>query len=168
MRQVNSTYTFAVDDRIDIEFIGHVPRHDAKPAFAAAPLRLQCEVTALAYASGSVVLVGGRSQKQAEEAVTEVCNLLGTRVKKGLKLCNLVLNVKLRMTCKLEILAQRLQESGLFKSVSLETELFPAIVLQQKDSRTKASIFASGHVNVTGCLSREDAVCLTEQIKRVM
>ena len=111
------------------------------------------QVTALIYRSGSVVLVGGNSRKSVREALHSFLNLYECELSKPLKFSNFAMSFRYNTSLNLvklydNILAFKVPE---LVTPSYEVELFPSLIVRMRYHNTKASIFTSGKVIITGC-----------------
>lgn len=175
MELVNTTCTFRVDRRFDLCALAieeELLKPDCQKAkknkslmmkgFKAVAVTLirngRKKVTALVYNTGSVVLVGAASMAQAQEAERLFTSRFYCSVTENLQQRNCVFHVKLGHRVHLSDTWLKAKSAVGVLSTSYEPELFPAVVVSS--SHGKATIFASGHMNITGCTSLTSAESL--------
>ena len=184
MEIVNTTATFAVDKKFDlyslaIEESVLAPENKRRKnkqllmrGFKAVPVAIMVNdlkrVTALVYASGSIVLVGATSAEQAEQAQQLFTQRFACAVTRKLEIRNFVSHIKLNERLNLTLLTQKATQGAGFSSASYEPEIFPALVVSSLYQKGKATIFSSGHVNITGCPTIESSDSMLSLLKRTL
>lgn len=113
-------------------------------------------VIALMYTSGRVVLIGGQSQAQLQEAVLQIRLLTGCGLRDPLVVSNYVFATFFQPDVPLESLCEMIEGMRL-KSLTadLNPELFPAVIIKILDEASnksvKVTLFHTGKANITGC-----------------
>lgn len=127
--------------------------------FDAVSLRLflpeQGPVTALVYASGSVVFVGAKSVDQLEGAWQQLC-VKCSSTSTALLIHNICFSFMLPRL-NLNRVFQAFRNDAVLFCLSYDPELFPAITLTLRGTNKKASLFHTGRVNLIGCKTNEEA-----------
>lgn len=115
-------------------------------------------VTALIYESGSVVLVGAKSQDVAREALASFLSNHACNITKPLTFSNFAMTFAVTHRLDLRSLYNDVV-SGKHKLLTCpiyEVEIFPSLLVSRRHTNTKASIFHTGKVIITGCRTPHD------------
>lgn len=108
------------------------------------------KITALVYKSGRCILVGANSFDDIFEACLNVsnwfedCNIIEARI------TNIVATMSANKNLKLPLIHSYLLETNGRLSCENEPELFPALVTNLKQTNSKAIIFSTGVIILTG------------------
>ena len=109
-------------------------------------------VTALIYKSGGVVLVGGKTKKIVREAMSQFLVEHNCQLRQPLTFSNFAMTFSVPHNLDLiRIYKHVLTGTSALCCPIYEVELFPSLLLTKKNTSTKASIFHTGRVIVTGC-----------------
>jgi TATA-box binding protein (TBP) (component of TFIID and TFIIIB) len=108
-------------------------------------------VTALVYKTGSVVMVGANSEFMADDAIDRFLHEHHTKLLAEPKFSNYAFTFHVGHKVDLKSLYTLVSNHECISHPVYEVELFPALLVTRKDTNTKASIFHSGRVILTGC-----------------
>lgn len=131
-------------------------RADSGKVFKSLTLKLErIGITALLYANGRVVLVGGKSMLDVENTCSFLFDVLGEG-ECSLKFYNFVgkadLGIDLSLTSMFEL--ARSQANNKYCG-SYDPELFPGFIWAQPDKNYKILMFRSGKAILTGCKTEQ-------------
>lgn len=116
------------------------------------------QVTALIYSSGQVVLVGSRSCEQVIEAVNTFLETHHTSLTEPASITNYAMSAafskRLNLSKIYELIRQNISPELCFPFY--EIELFPSLSLSKRNTNTKAILFHSGKIIITGCKTVDD------------
>lgn len=110
-------------------------------------------VTALIYESGSVVLVGGKSEEMVREALDSFLTTHDCKLEQPLCFSNFAMTFSVPFNldlCRMYKNIMNNQYNELFCPI-YEIEIFPSLLVTRRETNTKASIFHTGRVIITGC-----------------
>ena len=167
------TATFRCEKRFDLNQL-RLPRsrstsvNGISRSFASVvqriPITSKRTVTALVYASGRVVLVGGRSVGDLQQAITRFLLQHNTRLEEPLRISNYALHFHTNRPLNLVKLYDAFRKN--FENVHYEVELFPS--LNASCGRARVIVFHTGKVLITGVQSVNDAEIVRERVRETI
>lgn len=155
------TASCRLSQRVDLALLLELPLCWRNRGFDAVSLRLftsEGPVTALVYASGSVVFVGSKSETQLTEAHEVLLTTTGL-TSAGVIIHNYCFSLMLR-PFNLNRVFEVFRDHSVLHCLSYDPELFPALTLTLRGTNKKASLFHTGRVNLIGCKTRQEAEAL--------
>ncbi|EPX70766.1 TATA-binding protein [Schizosaccharomyces octosporus yFS286] len=166
----NIVATVNLDCRLDLKTIAlHARNAEYNPKrFAAVIMRIrEPKSTALIFASGKMVVLGGKSEddsKLASRKYARIIQKLGFNAKfTDFKIQNIVGSCDVKFPIRLEGLAY---SHGTFSSY--EPELFPGLIYRMVKPKVVLLIFVSGKIVLTGAKVREEIYQAFEAIYPVL
>ena len=113
------------------------------------------KVVVLLFATGKLMVVGAKSERQVKRAVSKIADELGAKGitvlgKSEVAIRNVVASAELGYTMDLEDVANRL------RGTIYKPDQFPGLIYRLKDSRIVFLLFASGRLVCTGARCEVD------------
>jgi TATA-box binding protein (TBP) (component of TFIID and TFIIIB) len=166
----NMTVSFNLNKKIDLSTLENAERRPAKSHFKRLTWCLR-GCTALLYASGKVVLVGGSSRSVCEARANYVFRTLNGVGLLNLHVSNIVgafkYDVQVRLADLYDYL-RTLPENGYRYFGGYESERFPGMTYLAVGSHAKMTLFRNGNLIISGCRSEAELVSAFQEMSDLL